>query len=285
MAYTTASNLAAGQIAFVGEARYTLEHDVILDGLFDKRTLGKGEKSLYVPKFGKVTAKDLTDGVDMTESQQLTISGTTHTTDEAGCKVVITKKLVNQLKEDAYRAAGKVVGNAMRTKIETDGTALFSGISGGVGAASTAFSTSYMLAAVTQLKGQAEPAPDPIYCCLHPYTYHDVKTNLALPSTSMMPEDIHRSNLTGAYRGLEPLYGIPVFICGNVDNSTATSTYNAIFSKMAFIYLVGWEPEQWLEEDKSLRGYEIGIVADYACVEEDDGYARYLLFDATAPTT
>ena len=61
-----------------------------------------------------------------------------------------------------------------------------------------------------------------------------------------------------------------------------------------------FKPERWVEdyvwkihmgevaqveEDKSLRGYEIGIVADYACVEEDDGYARYLLFDATAPTT
>ena len=285
MAYTVASDLAAGQIAMVGEARYTLDHEVILDGLFDKRTLGQGEKSLYIPKFGGVEAKDLTDGVDMTESQSLTISGTTHTTDEAGCKVVITKKLKNQLKEDAYRAAGKVIGNAMKKKIEVDGVALFSGLSGGVGAASTACSIAYVTAAVTQMYGQSEPAPDPIYACLHPYTYHDIKAALSNPTTSNIPPDVQRSNLIGKYRGMEPLFGIPIFICGNIDNSTTTSTYGAIFSKMAFIYLVGWEPEQWLEEDKSLRGYEIGIVADYACVEEDDGYGRYLLFDATAPTS
>ena len=54
---------------------------------------------------------------------------------------------------------------------------------------------------------------------------------------------------------------------------------------MAFMYVVGWEPDTWLEEDGSLRGWEIGIVADYACVEEDDNYGIYLLFDATVPTT
>ena len=101
----------------------------------------------------------------------------------------------------------------------------------------------------------------------------------------MLPEGIQGTALQGKWRGNEPLYGVPIFIAGHIDNSTAAATYSAIFSKMAFIYLVGWEPEQWLEEDKSLRGWEIGIVADYACVEEDNGYGRYLLFDATAPVS
>src|SRR3972149_9694516 len=121
MGYTTAACLAAGQTAFVGTARYTLEHAVVLDGLFDKRTVGKGNKSLYIPKFGKITASDLQDGVDMTDAQTLAISGTAHTTDEAGCKVIVTKKLANQLTEDAMRAAGKVIGNGMGKKIDQDG--------------------------------------------------------------------------------------------------------------------------------------------------------------------
>jgi len=285
MAYTTATDLTNGQIAMVGAARYTYEHENVLPGLFDHRVLGAGEKSLYIPKFGRVEAKDLTDGVDMTETQQLTISGTEHSTDEAGCKVVITKKLRNQLKEDAYGATGKVIGNAMKKKIEIDGLNLFSGLSNGVGAASTTFSTAYMQAAITQLFGQDEPAPEPINAVLHPYTYHDIKTNLAIPGTSNMPPNIQGTALQGKWRGNEPLYGVPVFIAGNIDDSTATTTYSAVFSRMTFIYLVGWEPETWMEEDGSLRGWEIGIVADYACVEEDDNYGCYLLFDATAPTT
>lgn len=257
----------------------------MLPGLFDKHTLGAGEKSLFIPKFGKATAKDLTDGVDMTETNLLTISGTEHVTDEAGCKVVITKKLRNQLKEDAYKAAGKVIGNAMLKKIEQDGLSLFSGLSGGLKSGTTTLSIQYIQALVTQMYGQDEPAPDPIHCVLHPYQYHAIKTNMALPGTSMMPDSIQGTALQGKWRGNEPLYGIPIYIAGNIDASDVTTTYGAVFSKLAFIYLVGWEPETWMEEDGSLRGWEIGIVADYACVEEDDGYGRFALFDATAPIT
>ncbi len=285
MGITNASELAAGQIAMIGEARFTLEHENILPALFSQVTLQQGEKSWYQPKFGTVTATDLTDGVDMTNAQTLSITGTTMTTDEAGCKVIITRKLEHQLKEPAYRAAGLVIGNAMKKKIEQDGLTLFSGLSIGVGAASTAFSLAYAQAAITQMYGQSEPAPDPMYMVLHPYTYHDIKTNLAIPGTSMMPESIQGTALQGKWRGNEPLYGVPTFIAGNIDTSTPTSTYSAIFSKACFVYLVGWQPEQWMEEDKSLRGWEIGIVADYNCFENDDGYGRYLLFDASAPTT
>lgn len=285
MPYTTAADLAAGQIAMVGEARYTIDQQVVLDGLYRRVKLEKGEKSWYGPKFSGVTANDLTDGVDMTEAQSLTISGQTHTTDEAGCKVIITRKLVHQLKADAYRATGMVIGNAMKKKIETDGLTLFSGLSTGLGAASTTFSLAYLQAAVTQMYGQSEPAPEPIYCVLHPYTYHDIKTNLAIPGTSNMPSNLQGTALQGKWRGNEPLYGTPIFIAGNIDNSTPTSTYGAIFSQICLIYLTGYEPDQWMEEDKSLRGWEIGIVQDYACVEDDDNYGKYLLFDASAPTS
>lgn len=284
MATTIASDLAAGQIAMVGAARYQYEHRTLSTQLFTRMTLSPGEKSMYIPKFGKVTAKDLTDGIDMTESQSLTITGTTHTTDEAGCKVIITKKLRHQLKEDAYRAAGRVIGNAMAKKIDQDGLTLFSGLSGGVGVASNTFSISYMQAAVSQCLGADEPVPEPLYCVVHPYQLHKVIGELAGAATTRADVDMTAA-LRQYWRGNEKLFNVPVFATGNISADTADDAYGAVFSKMAFIYLVGWEPENWLEEDKSMRGYEIGIVADYAMVEEDDNYGRYLLFDASKPTS
>jgi hypothetical protein len=282
MAYTKASDLSDGQIAMVGQARFTIEQENVLPGLFSSYTLAQGEKSIFIPKFGQVEAKDLTDGVDMTEAQQLTIGGTTHTTDEAGCKVIVTRKLREQLKAPVFDAAGKVIGNAMKKKIEQDGLSLFSGLSNGVGSGTTTCSIAYVQAAVTQLYGQSEPAPEPIHCVLHPYQYHDIKTALV---TNGMADVVQVAALKNKWRGNEPLYGIPIYIAGNIDASTVSTTYGAVFSKMAFMYVVGWEPDTWMEEDGSLRGWEIGIVADYACVEEDDGYGIYMLFDATAPTT
>jgi len=285
MAITTTADLTAGQIAMVGEARFTYEHRAVWTNLVTRMTLDKGEKSKYIPKFGTVTANDLTDGIDMTEAQLLTITGTTHTTDEAGCKVIITKKLRAQLKTDGYRAAGKVIGNGMGKKIDQDGLTLFSGINAGIGTASNTFSLDYMLAAISQCYGQAEPVPLPLAMCIHPHQYHAIQNNISIPATTTMSPEFQSAALRDYYRGNEKLWNVPIFIDGNIAADTADDAYGALFSKQMFIYLVGWEPETWVEEDKSLRGWEIGIVADYACVEEDGTYGRYLLFDAAAPTS
>ena len=286
MAITTASDLAAGQIAMVGEARYCYEHQSICAGLFNKITLAQGEKSLYIPKFGTVTAEDLTDGVDMTNAQSLSISGTVHTTDEAGCKVIITRKLRKQLKEDAYRAAGKVIGNAMLKKMDTDGLALFSGLDSGLGVAGNTFSVDYLRAAIAQCEGQTEPVPWPMYCVVHSYQYDELINDMATPAANTMPPEVQSKHLLQRnFKGTDKLYGLPIFSTGRISVNAATDdAYGAVFSKLAFLYLVGWEPDTWVEEDKSLRGWEIGIVADYSMVEEDGTYGRYLYFDAAAPT-
>ena len=82
------------------------------------------------------------------------------------------------------------------------------------------------------------------------------------------------------------LNNLPVIADGNIvlDGATAT-THGAVYSKEAFIYVVSYEPENWVVYDDSLRGWEIGIVHDYAMVEEDGQYGRYMYFDTPTPTS
>ncbi len=285
MATTVAADLAAGQIAMVASARYQYEHVAVCTNLFNRMTLDPGEKSKFAPKFGTATAVDLIDGVDMADAQTMSITGTTHTTDEAGCKVIITRKLRHQLKEDAYRAGGIIVGNAMGRKIDKDGLGLFSGLDSGLGAAGTTITLGYVAAAVSQCIGQAEPTPLPLVGVFHPYTVNAFVDAISQPSTSNMPGDLQKEYLLNYWKGNEKIYGMPIFMDGNITIDSSADAYGAIFNKLAFIYLVGWEPDNWVEEDKSLRGWEIGIVADYGMVEEDGTYGRYMLFDATAPSS
>lgn len=285
MANTAAADLSNGQIAMVGQARYTFEHQTLCTNLFHKMTLGAGEKSIYIPKFGTVTARDLTDGIDMSESQQLTITGTTHETDEAGCKVIITKKLRNQLKEDAYKAAGKVIGNAMRKKMDTDGLDLFSGLDTSLGGAGTTFSYDYLRAAVAQCYAQSEPVPLPLKTILHPNHYDHIVNDIGSPGANNMPPNIQADYMKMYFRGVDKLWGSQVYVDGNISADSSDDAYGAVISEMTFIYLVGWEPETWVEYDGSLRGWEIGIVADYGMVEEDGTYGRALLFDAATITS
>ncbi len=282
---TDASDLAAGQLAMVAKARYTYERVAVCTNLFTKMILEPGEKSKYIPKFASGgAAQDLTDGVDMTQETAITISGNTQTTDEAGCKVIITKKLRHQLKEDAYKAAGKIIGNMMGRKIDTDGVGLFSGFDTTVGAAGSTLAIGSIAAAVSQLEGQSEPVPKPYVCVLHPHTINHIVDQLTVPSSTLtFPDSISLPLLRDYWKGAEKIYGTMVFGDGNITAGSAA--YGALFAPEALVYLVGWEPDSWVEEDKSLRGWEIGIVADYNMFEEDGTYGRAMLFTAVAPTS
>src|SRR3990167_4794603 len=239
MAYTTAADLTNGQIAMVGTARFVYEHRAVMTNLCARMVLGAGDKSQYIPKFGTVTAKDLTDGVHMTEAQSLSITGTTHTTDEAGCKVIITKKLRNQLKEDAYIAAGKIVGNMMGRKIDNDGVALFSGLSNSLGAASTTLTLGLIAAGVSQMKGQSEPVPEPYVAVFHPHSLNALVDLIATPAanTAAFPSDLSLPLLRDYWRGTEKLYGEPIFGDGNITAGSAA--FCALFAPETVIYLVG----------------------------------------------
>ncbi len=285
MGITTGADLAAGSMAMVSAARYTYEHDAVFTNTVNKMTIGQGEKSIYIPKFGAISMDDLIDGVDMSNSQTLTITGTTHTTDEAGAKVVVTKKLRNQLKEPAFRAAGKLIGNAMGKKLDQDGLALFSGLDAGLGADSTTFTLGHLLAAVTQCRGQAEPVPWPMVSVMHPYDLHILIDKFSDPATSNFPEAYMLSTLKDYWVGNLKLYNLPVLADGNLVIDSSNTTYGAVYSKEAFIYVVSYEPENWVVYDDSLRGWEIGIVHDYKMVEEDGTYGRYMRFENTKPTS
>jgi len=131
--------------------------------------------------------------------------------------------------------------------------------------------------------GQSEPVPPPYIAVFHPYTITGIVDQLTVPSATLsFPDSLSLPLLREYWRGQEKIYGVNIFTAGNIRSGSAC--YGALFSPMAFIYLVGWEPENWVEEDKSLRGWEIGVVADYNMVEEDGAYGRAMLFDGQAPT-
>lgn len=285
MAVTTGADLAAGSVAMVASARYTYEHEAVFTNTVNKMTIGQGEKSIYIPKFGSIIMEDLIDGVDMANSQTLNITGTTHTTDEVGAKVIVTKKLRNQLKEPAFRAAGKVIGNAMGKKLDQDGLALYSGLGSGLGGASVGFTLGHLLAAVTQSRGQAEPVPWPMIFVAHPYVLHILIDKFSDPSTSNFPEAYMLDALRDYWVGNVKLYNLPVLADGNISINSNDDSYGAVYSKEAFIYVVSYEPENWVVYDDSLRGWEIGIVHDYKMVEEDGTYGRYMLFETVTPTS
>ena len=281
----TSSNLADAQRIVIAEARYTEEHKAVMKQLVTHFTLGKGEKSINVPKFATVSASALTDGVDLASPTSVTNTTKSITTAEVGLLIVLSDKLIRQMVPDMFRVAGRLAGNAMGKKLDQDLLALFSGIDAGVGASGTVITTGYITAAVAKCFGASEPAPAPLACVLHPYQVRKIMDALAPVGTYPIPDGYSKEVLSKYFSGSLKTWGVPIYFDGNVDNSTAAATYGAVFSKDC-LYLATqkeWSVER--ERDATLRATELVVVADYAVGELDGVHGQYLLFDATAPTS
>ncbi|MDD5095064.1 MAG: hypothetical protein PHV74_11900, partial [Dehalococcoidia bacterium] len=78
---------------------------------------------VYLPYFSTATASDLTEGVDMSSAQSMADTAVTVTPREVGAQILLTDKLIRDNNEDIIKAAGRILGNAMITKLDTDLTA------------------------------------------------------------------------------------------------------------------------------------------------------------------
>ena len=67
----TTGELDTAQRIAIEQARYTTEHNAPCANLIEKMTLGKGEKSVVVPKVGQMTASALVDGVDIGDAEDI----------------------------------------------------------------------------------------------------------------------------------------------------------------------------------------------------------------------
>jgi len=187
----TTGNLDDVQAILIAKMRFTGEHNAPCSNLIEKFTLAQGDKQVTVPKTGQMTASDLTDGVDIISSEDISITTTDLTCSEVGLKVIVTDKLLRQSQPAIFSMVGRQMGDAMARKRDTDIIALFSALNGGttLGADDKNLSLANASACVARSMGNygSEPLPSPIVAVHHPnalwYLVKDSAGVGAVPST------------------------------------------------------------------------------------------------------
>lgn len=283
MAIQTAgtTELDEAQRIIIARARFTQEHNAVMLSLVEHFILGEGEKQLTIPKVGRMTAADLTDGTDMTASQAIGMTASQIDCEEVGLKVIITDKLARQLNEDVFAMIGRQVGDAMARKKDGDLLALLSSLSLGDSAGDEALTLAYYAASATLL--QAVPVPLPIYAVLHPYQAHPLKIAVAVSGTYPIPESGITVDMIKQWKAGQ-WAGVPAFEDGNVDITTVSGKgHGGMFSKSALGYLQSLADTTERERDASLRATELVIVSDYEAFAIDNGYGVDMYYTAVAP--
>ena len=164
----TTGNLENAQRTIIAAARYTEEHNAPALALIEKFTLGKGEKTVTVPKVGQMTMSNLQDGIDIIDEEDIGMTTVDLTASEVGAKVILTDKLVRQSAPNVMSIIGRQLGDGMARKKDTDVHSLYSSLNGGttVGAATKFMKASNVQGAIAFAK--ANKFGSQVYILHHP---------------------------------------------------------------------------------------------------------------------
>ena len=272
------TELDEAQRIIIAKARYTAEHVAPMLNLVEHFTLAKGEKQLTIPKVGQMTAADLTDGVDITTSQNIGMTAQQIDCEEVGLKVIVTDKLARQLNEDVFAMVGRQVGDAMARKKDQDLLALLDSLTE-TNDGTDDLSLAFYAAIATILR--AVPVPLPLVAVVHPYQGHLLKVSQAVSGTYPIPAegltvDVIKQWHVGTWAA------VPCFEDGNLTISD-NNAKGGMFSKSCLGYLQSLADTTERERDASLRATELVIVSDYEAFVVDSTYGREMNFNCTVP--
>lgn len=281
----TTGQLENAQNIVISKVRFTMEHNQPCVELVEHLNLGKGEKSLRVPKAGQATAHDLVDGVDLVDSEDIGLTTADLTTGEVGLKFYLTDKLARQENEDVFSIVGRQMGDAMGRKKNRAVIALFTALNGGtsLGLAAKSLSVTNLAACIAHAK--ANKYPSPVFVVHHPNAVYAITKSMTITpgSTYPIPHGYSEDLLKDFYR--MSLNQVAVFETGDIDADGSGDGIGCIASKNAMCVLDQKGFGTSREYDQSLRATEVMCVADYGCWELDDTYGAPMTYDIAAPAT
>lgn len=254
------------QIALV-EAQMTINQGFNLRDYITRRPIVNG-KVVRFPKYAALTASALTEGTAVSSVSDVTTTSVDVTAAEVGVMTTISD-LVTIGHSQAASDAGKLMGNAIRAKMNQDIFALFDGFSQVVGDGSKTIEEANLAEAYYMLL--AANAPGPYFVAVTPKVYSDL-LKLYSSNTNITANGFKDAAL-GA--GVVPdIFGMKVLQITDLTSTVATGTTAkcGVFSAAALGFADGWDIRIEAERSGRLRGWYLTGTACYGVAEIEDTF-------------
>ena len=275
---TTSSTLSELYTEIVAEALFTASERSIMRPLVKNYAIAGGGKSVEVPIYAAVSAAAVNEATDLSNTA-INPTSVTITASENGIMTTLTDLGRNASPRNVAADIGRLFGEAIAKKIDTDLTALFDGFSTSVGAADAALTVAKMFEAVANLRNSAVPIAD-VSAVLHPMIAYDLKANLTNTFANSNANDLANEALRNGFVGR--LAGVPIFETSNIANTGTTGDYkNGVFHRDALGLAMMQDLKIETQRDASLRADEIVATAVYGVGELQDTYGIELLADSS----
>jgi len=272
-AETTSSTLSELYTEIVAEALFVASERSIMRPLVKNYAITGGGKSVEVPIYATVSAAAVSEASDLSNTA-INPSSVTITASENGIMTTLTDLARNSAPRNVAGDIGKLFGEAIAKKIDTDLTALFGGFSNTVGGNTTVMSAALIFNAVAKLRATGVPS-DNLACILHPNIAFDLKSGLsntfANPNAGVGNEAL-RTGFAGQIAGVS-IYETSNMADSSNNNPGTTGDYKgAVFHSDALGLAMMQDLKIETQRDASLRADEIVATAVYGVGELQDSY-------------
>ena len=270
---STSSTLSELYTEIVAEALFVASERSVMRPLVKNYAISGGGKSVEVPVYAAVSAAAVSEASDLSNTA-INPTSVTITASENGIMTTLTDLARNSAPRNVAADIGKLFGEAIAKKIDTDLTALFDGFSSVVGSAGAEVTVAKIFEAVATLRQAAVPMP--LAGVLNPKVAYNVKKNLTNTFVNPNPNDLTNEALRTGYVG--NIAGVQMFETSNVDGTSDTDNCKGgIFHKDALGLAMMQDLKIETQRDASLRADEIVATAVYGVGELHDSYGVEIL--------
>jgi len=290
LSISSTSNLSSGQKILVAKAREAFEPAAPDPDLVENHRIPQGHKQWDLLTYARLTtAQALSEGVDLTASQQLVTNSLSITPSEHGIISTISKRLVRRQGDSSVvSTAGTMIANSLRRRMALDVIALYDGFSKSVVGAGSALDVTYFRGAISYLmtdnSSSYGPAPMPLRAALHIEQISDIILDISDPGTAAggRPAGFGDDLLQRWWRGNDRLYGVQVFHSGNITRDSSDDSKGAILAEGALALVMANDADATEETDNSLRAVEYGIFQEWGEGERADVHGVEVYSDTAA---
>ena len=281
---TTSTSLNDLMPQIVAEALFVASEKSIMRNLVRNYTIPAGSgKSIVVPRYPKVTATALNEGVAPSNTE-VTTDGVTLTVSEVGLTTIVSDIALLGASSNVVADVGRLFGEAIARKMDTDLMALFNGFTvNPVGGVTTTASAAELAKAAAKLRAEGYDTAMDCAFILHPFVAYDVKS--ALTNTFANPAgNFANDALANGYIG--SLFGVPVYESSLVGLETgvggnAGDYACALIHKDALGLAMMKDITIESQREAQLRGFSLTGSAVYAVGELYDNAGVRMIFDSS----
>ena len=275
---STSSTLSELYTEIVAEAQFVAQEQSIMRNLVRNYAISGGGKAVEVPIYSAVSASAVSEASDLSNTA-IDPSSVTITASEVGVMTTLTDLARNSAPRNVAADIGRLFGEAIAKKQDTDLTGRFDFFSTEVGDGTAAITAAGIFNAASTLRANALNLQE-CAVVLHPKIAFDLKANLTNTFANSNANDLANEALRSGFVGT--LAGMRVFETSNMSNTGNAGDYKgAAFHRdaLAMAEMQGLKVET--QRDASLRADEIVATAVYGVGEFHDSYGVELHFDSS----